>query len=885
MLSRSQPPAELSSLQNSPTAKVEVIRPQPGPQEKASSCAADILVYGGSAGGGKRLSIDTPIPTPDGWKLMGELVAGDLVFDEHGRPCKVTAVHAVTLSTRAYQLTFDDGSTIEADAEHLWKTFNAKELSALARHSDEWRARRRANRPSRVTGKKSPIFTAAIQARNRHAPPSTMDAPSGTVRTTQEVAVTLRTPTGRANHAIAVTCPIECDDKKLELDPYLLGVWLGDGTAREGSITSADQEIVEAFKENGFSVTTCKDKYAYYIKGLPAKLRPLGVLSNKHIPQVYLRSSIGQRLALLQGLMDADGYADRDGGVSFSNSEPRLCDAVQELVHSLGWKSSRRIKYPTLNGVECSPSWTVAFTPTQHVFRLPRKRDRQRMATRRATKFRYVKACDPIAPRYMRCITVDSPSHLYLAGRVMVPTHNTWDLLLEPIYHKDVPQFRAVMFRRTMPNITNAGSMWDQSMKIYPYAGAKPNASSFHWTFPSGARVEFASLQHESSVLDWKSSEIALIGFDQIEEFTEHMFWYMLSRNRSTCGVAPYVRCTVNPVPEDDKIGGWVHKLIQWWLDEDTGLPIPERDAVLRWFIRVGDALQWFDSRHEAVEQAIASGFPETSAKLMPKSLTFIAAKLTDNQKLMDADPGYYANLMAMPLVERERLLGGNWNIRPQSGNVFNRAWFTIVDVAPVDTLWVRYWDKAGTEGAGAFTAGVKMGFSPTTGRYYVGDVRHGQWAEYEREQNIRQCAELDTSAITIYVEQEPGSGGKESARHTVLHTVPGYACFADRVKGDKYFRARPYAAMVQAMNVSLVRGPWNEAYLSELHNYAPDGNGYKDQVDASSGAFNKLTAGKPLEIGNTVITEKEKAIQAEEAAEAARQHVMNVGCVFPGEW
>ena len=448
----------------------------------------------------------------------------------------------------------------------------------------------------------------------------------------------------------------------------------------------------------------------------------------------------------------------------------------------------------------------------------------------------------------------------------------------------------AVMFRRTMPNITNAGSMWDQSSKLYPHAHGKSNASVHHWTFPSGARVEFASLQREKSVLDWKSAEVCLLGFDQIEEFTESQFWYMLSRNRSTCGVAPYVRCTVNPVPADDAIGGWVHRLIQWWLDKDTGLPIKERDGVVRWFIRANEEILWYDSKVEAIEGAIAHGFPADKADILPKSLSFIAARLEDNKKLMQVDPGYYANLMSMPLVERERLYGGNWNIRPTAGSIFNRAWFTIVQEAPPDTNWVRYWDKAGTEEKdnpnSAMSAGVKMGYSPMTKGFYVGHCVSGQWKASDRERVIRQTAEIDGTGVTIYVEQEPGSGGKESAYNTVVHTLVGFACFADRVKGDKGTRANPFAAQVQAYNVFLVAGEWNEGYLSELHAFEPEGSGRKDKVDASSGAFNKLTKGRPIELlGQKPLTEEEERKLKEEAAEAARQHVIERVCVFPGEW
>lgn len=441
-----------------------------------------------------------------------------------------------------------------------------------------------------------------------------------------------------------------------------------------------------------------------------------------------------------------------------------------------------------------------------------------------------------------------------------------------------------------MPNITNAGSMWDQSRKLYPYIQAKSNESSHHWALPAGGRVEFASLQHEKSVLDWKSSEICLLGFDQIEEFTEQQFWYMLSRNRSTCGVAPYVRCTVNPVPAEDPIGGWVHKLIQWWLDPQTGIPIKERDGVVRWFIRVNEDILWYDSKPEAIAGAISNGFPADKADVLPKSLSFIAARLEDNKKLMQVDPGYYANLMSMPLVERERLYGGNWNIRPTAGSIFNRAWFQIVQEAPADTQWVRYWDKAGTEEQGnenaAMSAGVKLGYSPLTGSYYVGSCISGRWKAAEREKVIRQTAEIDGTGISIYIEQEPGSGGKESAYNTIVHTLAGFACFADRVKGDKLTRANPFAAQVQAYNVYLVAGEWNEAYLAELHAFEPSGSCRKDKVDASSGAFNKLTRGRPMELlGQKPATEEEELRKKEEAAELARQHVINVGCVFPGEW
>lgn len=457
----------------------------------------------------------------------------------------------------------------------------------------------------------------------------------------------------------------------------------------------------------------------------------------------------------------------------------------------------------------------------------------------------------------------------------------TWELLLEPVRHHDNKDFGCVIFRRIYPNITNEGGMWDESKKLYPLLGAKENESDLRWVFPKGARIKFAHCQHEKDVESWKGAQIPLLGFDQLEEFTEHQFWYLLSRNRSLCGVAPYVRATVNPVPADDPTGGWVHRLIQWWIDTDSGLPIPERDGVIRWFVRVQDELHWFDSAADSL-----FAYPN----IPPKSLSFIAARLEDNRKLMEADPGYLANLLALPLVERERLHGGNWNARPEAGKVFNRSWFTIVGAAPNDTRWVRYWDKAGTEAGGCYTVGVKMGWSDSAKRWFVGHVAREQLSHLGRERMIKATAQMDGMMVDVYTEQEPGSGGKESAQNTVLN-LAGFAVHIDRVSGDKYTRAKPFCSQCEALNVVLVEGEWNQAYIDELHNFNPDKGGLKDQVDASSGAFNKLS-GPTLEVLNAKpLTAEQIAAEAAQdqaekdaKADAFRKQVELAGCYFPGE-
>jgi hypothetical protein len=163
--------------------------------------------------------------------------------------------------------------------------------------------------------------------------------------------------------------------------------------------------------------------------------------------------------------------------------------------------------------------------------------------------------------------------------------------------HIQNPQFGAVFFRRTTVQIRNEGGLWDESAKLYPAIGGNPAEHVLTWKFPSGAAVTFAHLEHDKTVNGWQGSQIPLICFDELCHFSAKQFWYMLSRNRSMCGVKPYIRATCNPDADS-----WVAEFIAWWIDQDTGLAIPERAGVLRWFVRVGDDLKWSD-RPEGLAQ------------------------------------------------------------------------------------------------------------------------------------------------------------------------------------------------------------------------------------------------------------------------------------------
>lgn len=651
------------------------LTPQPGPQQSFLESVADIAIYGGAAGSGKALSLETPLATADGWTTMGAVKEGDCLFDEGGRTCKVTAVHDVIERPDSYRVTFSDGTWLDACADHQWHTFDAKDLASLTRRNPEWRAARRAKRKSRATGNNSAKFVAAIAVANAERGRRAAQAlPSGAIRTTAEIAVSVRTASGRANHAIPLAKALDLPGGALPLDPYVLGAWLGDGVTITGRMSAADTDVIGEIEKAGFETRKVPSaKYGYRIIGLTAVLRDVGLLGHKHVPQAYLRASAEQRFALLQGLMDTDGTCAKSGACEFTTTSPALRDGMAELLATLGIKSNWNESRALLYGKDCGPRWRFTYTTPTPVFRLPRKLARQCRDGRRTAQFRYIVRCERIAPVRMRCISVDSPSHLYLAGPHMVPTHNSFALLLEPLKHIDNAGFGAVYFRRSSVQIRNEGGLWDESVKLYPIREGIPNSRLF-WKFPTGATISFAHLEYDKTVLDWHGSQICLICMDELTHFSAYQFWYMVSRNRSTCGIRPYMRSTCNPDADS-----WVADLISWWIDQDTGYPILSRAGVLRWFVRVGDKLIWADHPEELVGYTM----PLTGDPIPPTSLTFIPGRLSDNQALIRANPSYEARLLSLPPVERERLLYGNWKIR-HTGRAFFDLQALLVDGQPV---------------------------------------------------------------------------------------------------------------------------------------------------------------------------------------------------------
>jgi predicted phage terminase large subunit-like protein len=412
----------------------------------------------------------------------------------------------------------------------------------------------------------------------------------------------------------------------------------------------------------------------------------------------------------------------------------------------------------------------------------------------------------------------------------------TWALLLEPLRHINTPGFGAVFFRRNTTQIRNEGGLWDESEKLYPVIGGTPKSHNLQWDFPAGTTLTMAHLEYDKTALNYQGSQIPLMCFDELTHFSAKQFWYMLSRNRSMCGVKPYIRATCNPDADS-----WVAEFIAWWIDQETGIAIPERSGVVRWFIRIGDTIRWADTPDGLAEYTMAGEGGE-QVPIPPKSVTFIAAKLTDNKALMAADPGYMANLMALSRVDRERLLGGNWKIRPSAGLYFKRGWVEQVDAAPAGLRIVRGWDLAATPENGEndpdWTTGTKMGVA-SDGTYYVLDHVYDRLSPNGVELLIKNTASQDGTSVQVDLPQDPGQAGKAQVA-SLAKMLTGYNVRSSTVTGDKITRFSPFSAQAEAGNVKIIRGAWNERWLSELENFPPD-SGHDDDADSTAQAFNAL--------------------------------------------
>ena len=418
-------PYPIDGVQRISAAALLALRGRPAPVTMTTGALATdrilklptegrLIVVTGWPGAGKAMALDTLVPTPTGWTTMGELRDDDEVYSADGSITRVLKAHPVMHNRSCYKVVFNDETSFTCDAEHLWLTH-----TAAARTSEQNQKKNRDGREE--------LKLRGTDQRHRRVLPTAM--------TTRDIAKTLKVPDGpnnplRFNHSITIASSITGRGSwPLKTKPYTFGAWLGDGHKYSAALFSADAEVPEEIRKDGYDVRkgNGKDPVAWYIQGLKPQLRADGVLFNKHIPSACLRAPTEDRLALLQGLMDTDGYAAANGSAEFCSMNSALAESVLELVRTMGIKAMLRRGRATLNGKDCGEKHRVCFTTSGEVFRLPRKRDRAAAQPRLKSRCgnRIIVSVEPTESVPVRCISVDHPSHLYLVGEEFVPTHNT----------------------------------------------------------------------------------------------------------------------------------------------------------------------------------------------------------------------------------------------------------------------------------------------------------------------------------------------------------------------------------------------------------------------------------------------------------------------------
>jgi len=332
------------------------------------------------------ISLDTPIVTINGWKTMGELTKDDKVYDANGQPCKVVGMSPVYKGRPCNVVAFNNGTDIVADDDHEWTVV---EKSKRKSSGYEWTTK--------------------------------------TLQTKKLIPGT---------HFIRVVQPLQGSDVQLPINPYALGMWLGNGTTDEPSISHSVEDMAEVVQYLGYPVGNVhKSKGTTAITRTILGVRKLftaaGLLGNKHIPAKYLRASYEQRLALLQGLMDSDGTITPAGQCGFSNTNKSIIEGMKELLRTFGIQATcltRDRVGEEHDGIRHTLiDYQFSFTTRLPVFKLTRKADRlgKRAEQNKRTTLLKIVSVTPTASVPVRCIEIDSPSHLYLAGVGMVPTHNS----------------------------------------------------------------------------------------------------------------------------------------------------------------------------------------------------------------------------------------------------------------------------------------------------------------------------------------------------------------------------------------------------------------------------------------------------------------------------
>jgi predicted phage terminase large subunit-like protein len=745
---------------------------------------------------GKLCAHSTPVLTSKGWRTHGDLRPGDYVYGRYGQPVRVIAISEQGIADR--EVEFSDHSAIRCHAKHEWSVFD-RSMSSEHRHrpfiweTDALREHgliygKRGNRGSRS------VFQ--------------LDAPVG----------------------------IKGRHRDLPVDPYVLGVWLGDGTESKNCVVyhPSNRAIVDRMARHGMlltagsthSETGCETGY---FRELYGQLNSAGLLGNKHIPDAYFTSSIEQRLQLLAGLIDTDGYVyPRNGRTVFSTGNDRLVRDVSRLIATLGWRVTHSWAEPAISssGIRGrQPVCQITFNPTVDIpVELGRKKNPKIEPIERR---RSIVDIRDIPPEPGRCIQVEGG--IYLAGDRLIPTHNS-ELVSTRLpsfwlaHNTELPvamvSYAASLAKR---NSRYARSVMDSPFYQEIFPGIMPDEKNWRiedWHVKN--RKGYAMAVGVGGPITGHGFGLGLIddpienwAAAQSETLRETIWQWWLGTFRTRLWEGASIIFMMTRWHEDDLAGrildqeGTVEEGGEWEVLSYPALAEdPETDPLGR---KVGEPLapsrysrNWLvNFRDKSVEQVWQAEYQQHP---VPPSGDFFKVGRIELVEAIPAELGRV--IRGVPVA----LTGG-----------------------------ARYWDLAGTERKTAkrepdSTSGSLM--NQHVGLYYWLDNINVQYGPDRVEQIIKQTANLDGDRVRIRIEQEPGQSGKAQIAHYVT-LLAGFDVEGIPSSGDKMVRAAAFAAQVNSGNVRMLKAPWNKKVLAVLANF-PHGR-EDDDVDSGAGAFNSL--------------------------------------------
>ena len=557
-------------------------------QQRFLDSTAMFTCYGGAKGGGKATTNDTLICTPYGWVKMGDIRVGDIVTGADGKPAYVMGVFPQG-EIPTYRVTFADGGSLRVSGEHLWK--------------------------ARVTGKQHKV-NGKRYTRDRWE-----------VLTTEQILIEMGKLRSNQSVVIPLCKPVMWPERELPVKPYTLGALIGDGSCQSSiQMTIAEEEIADNIRADGYRVEKWSGKYKYGIYGIFSQIRELGLNKNcyeKRVPEMYLNGCIEDRLEILRGLMDTDGYADVRGHCSYTSVCRGLADDVQYLVRSLGGKASVSVKNRKSGlSYEVNIRMPDSGITNADIFKLERK-----AARCRGKKYnggisdvtRRIVSIEPDGTAECTCITVSNDEHLYVAEGFTV-THNSHIVRIKAIGGALFnPGISILMMRKTYNELEEnliRPILKELSPELYSY-----NATTHLMTFQNGSTIKFGHWQGDESEHEYNGLQYDWIFIDEATQFTERSFNFLGGCLRGTSPYPKRMYLTCNP-------GGvghaWVKRL---FIDRDYHRypDDPERD-----------------------EHA--------------ENYNFIFATVEDNKWLLESSPLYLKNLASMPEDLRRAYRYGDWD-------------------------------------------------------------------------------------------------------------------------------------------------------------------------------------------------------------------------------